>query len=400
MRLALAADRVFTARSDSTEAAVVIVERGRIVRVETRPPDDGTPILRLPGATLLPGLIDAHTHVSILPSRGHQIGQMKASVGEQLGVGRANVLADLLSGVTTARIMGQERDIDFLIRDEIARGETLGPELVCAGVQLAKRGGHGHALTAVEDEADIVRVVDANAARGAGLIKIFTTGGVSSVASAQDGCLFSAAEIRCAADAAHRHGLKLASHAHGGAGARLALENGVDTIEHGVLFDRTLIREASRRGVAIVGTFSILDHPAGIEAGDRSRPEIVAKLQDSRARVADAWSAILAEGVPIALGTDSMHGCLAFDIARLVEMGATPARALRAATADGARVCGLADRGQIAPGLRADLIAVLGDPLTDIRAMSSPVLVMKEGAIVHRVATAAGFHPLSVKVMS
>jgi imidazolonepropionase-like amidohydrolase len=385
MRQALVADRVFTAQSDSADAVVVVIDEGVIVGVERTLPEDCTQALRLPGATLLPGLIDAHTHVSIVPSRGNQIEQMKLPAAGQLATARVNVLADLLAGVTTLRVMGQELDVDFLLRDEIQAGQTLGPELVCAGVQIAKRGAHGHALTAVASEDDIVRLVEANAAKGAGVIKIFTTGGVSSVASSNDDCPFTAREVRCAADTAHRHGVKLASHAHGGAGARLAIENGVDTIEHGALFDHELIALAAGRGVAIVGTFSILDHPAGIEAGDSGRPEIVGKLRESRGRVRAAWSGILGAGLPIAVGTDSMHGCLAFDLARLVELGASPARALRAATSDGARVCGLPDRGSIAPGLRADFVAVLGNPLDDIRAMAAPVFVMKAGNVVHRV---------------
>jgi len=385
MKHAIAADRVFTARSDKPEPAVVVVDTGVIVALDSTAPADGTPVLRLPGTTLLPGLVDAHTHVSIVPSRGNQIEQMKLPAVEQLATARVNVQADLLSGVTTMRIMGQEMGVDFLLRDEIVAGRTLGPDLICAGVQIAKKGGHGHALTAVAGEDDIRRLVDANVGRGAGLVKIFTTGGVSSVASSQGDCPFTAREVRCAADAAHRHGLKLASHAHGGAGARLAMENGVDTIEHGVLFDDELIALARDCGVAVVGTFSILDHPAGIETGDATRPEIVGKLRESRGRVRAAWKGILDAGLPIAVGTDSMHGCLAFDIARLVELGASPARALRAATIDGARVCGLSDRGSIEPGMRADLVAVLGNPLDDIRAMAAPVMVMKAGRVVHSI---------------
>jgi imidazolonepropionase-like amidohydrolase len=386
MSLHLLPDRVFTARSDAAEEGLVVtVADGFISRVDRGEPPEGATILRLPGTTLLPGLIDAHTHVSIVPSRGNQIEQMKLPVVEQLATARVNVQADLLSGVTTLRVMGQELDVDFLLRDEILAGRTLGPDLICAGVQIAKTGGHGHALTAVASEDDIVRLVDANAAKGAGLIKIFTTGGVSSVASSQGDCPFTPREVRCAADAAHRHGLKLASHAHGGTGARLAMEHGVDTIEHGVLFDEALIALARERRVTVVGTFSILDHPAGIGAGDATRPEIVGKLRESRGRVTAAWNGILAAGLPIAVGTDSMHGCMAFDITRLVELGASTARALRAATIDGARVCGLTDRGSIAPGQRADLVAVLGNPLEDIRAVSAPVFVMKAGRVVHTV---------------
>lgn len=385
MRVALVADRLFTARADTTERGVVIVENGRIAGIERAVPADGTPVVALPGATLLPGLIDAHTHVSIIPSRGNQIEQMRRPAEEQLATARALVLADLHAGVTTLRVMGQELDVDFQLREEIAAGTTLGPDLVCAGVQLAKTNGHGHALTSVATEDDIVRLVDRNAVKGAGLIKIFTTGGVSSVASSNDDCPFTSNEIRRAADTAHHHGLPLAAHAHGGHGARLAIENGVDTIEHGVLLDDRLIDEAARRRIAIVGTFSILDHPAGIEAGDAARPEIVGKLREARGRMTITWRRILEAGVPVAIGTDSMHGCLACDLARLVELGATPARALRAATIDAAAVTSLSDRGAIAPGLRADLVGVLGDPLADVRAMASPVFVMKAGVCVHRV---------------
>jgi imidazolonepropionase-like amidohydrolase len=133
-------------------------------------------VRRLAGSTLLPGLIDSHSHVSIVPSRGDQLGQMRLPAEVQLATARSNVLADLLSGVTTLRVMGQELDVDFLLRDEIASGATLGPDLVCAGVQVTKDGAHGHALTAVRNEAEIDALVERNVAQGAGLVKIFTTG--------------------------------------------------------------------------------------------------------------------------------------------------------------------------------------------------------------------------------
>jgi len=384
MELVLLPDRIFTGLTDTLDTGVVAVQEDRIVHVGAPRSYESQAVLRLPGTTLIPGLIDAHTHVSIVPSRGDQLGQMRLPVDVQLATARANVLADLLAGVTTIRVMGQELGVDFSVRDEIASGLTLGPDLVCAGVQLAAAGGHGHALTAVSSDDDIVRLVESNVARGARLVKIFTTGGVASVAMAQGDVPFTAHQIRYAADAAHRHGLKLAAHAHGGEGAALAIQNGVDTIEHGVLLDQRMIDEAGRRRIAIVGTFSIQDHPAGIEAGDRHRADIVGKLQQVRERVGETWRRILESGVDIALGTDSMHGCLAFDIQRLTEFGATPARALRAATSGGAGICGLTDRGTLAPGMRADLVAVLGDPLKNIRVVGSPVLVIKAGRIVHR----------------
>jgi imidazolonepropionase-like amidohydrolase len=265
----------------------------------------------------------------------------------------------------------------------VAARRTLGPDIVCSGVQLAKAGAHGHALTAVATESDIEALIERNASRGAGLIKIFVTGGVSSVAGRPDDSPFSAREIRRAADVAHQHGLKLAAHAHGGRGAALAIENGVDTIEHGVLLDGGMIEGAARRGLPIVGTFSIQDHPAGIQAGEAATPAIVDKLREVRARVAATWKRIIGtDGLRIAVGTDSMHGCLAFDIARLVDFGASTARALRAATVDGAVVCGLDDRGTLTPGRRADLVAFRGNPLEDIHAITSPVFVMTNGRTI------------------
>ena len=384
--LVLAPDGIFTGLSDALEGGIVVLRGDRIVHVGSPRPGDLRTATRLAGTTLLPGLIDAHTHVSIIPSRGDQLAQMRLPLDVQLATARSHVLQDLLSGVTTMRVMGQEFGVDFTVRDEIEAGLTLGPDLVCAGVQLAAPGAHGHASTAVASDEDIVKVVESNVARGARLAKIFTTGGVSSVSTSPGDVPFPAAKVRCAADAAHRHGLKLAAHAHGGEGAAIAIRNGVDTIEHGVLLDEGMIAEAAERRIAIVGTFSIVDHPAGIEAGDERRSEIVGKLRHVRHRMGETWRRILATVPDIAVGTDSMHGCLAFEVARLVAYGATPARALRAVTRGGADVCGLADRGVLAPGMRADVIAVLGDPFTDIRALGSPVLVIKAGRVVHRLA--------------
>jgi imidazolonepropionase-like amidohydrolase len=387
VKMALAPERLFTAQGDSLESGFVVVENGTIAGIVRAIDDRDVPVVRLPGITLIPGLIDAHTHVSIIPSRGDQLGQMRAPAGVQLAAARPLVLLDLLSGVTTLRCMGQEFGVDFDLRDEIASATTIGPEVLCAGVQVTKPGAHGHAVTAVSTGGEMEALIEANVARGAHLIKIFATGGVSSVATSASDSPFTADEVRLVADCAHRHGVHLAAHAHGGLGAKLAIENGVDTIEHGALLDAGLIESAAERGLAIVGTFSIVDHPAGILAGDASRPEIVGKLHEVRSRIADSWRRILASGVRIALGTDSMHGCIAHDVARLVEFGATPARAVRAVTSEAAQICRLTDRGMIAPGLRADLVAVKGNPLEDVRALAGPVMVMKAGRIVHMVGT-------------
>jgi len=384
--LALVADRVFTADpADGDRAApgCVVVDEGVIRDVRREPPPD-VQVVRLEGATLLPGLIDAHTHVSIVPSLGNQIDQFKLPVEVQLATARVSLLLDVYSGVTTMRIMGQELGVDFQVRDEVEAGRAVGPSLLCAGVQLAKPNSHGHAITSVETLEDIEALAERNVASGAALLKIFVTGGVASAGTWLGQSPFSHDEIRRAADVAHRHGLKLAAHAHGGFGARVAIESGLDTLEHGSLLDDELIALAVERGVAIVGTFSVLFHPSGILAGDAANAAVMEKARNVGDQVERTWRKILQADLRVAVGSDSMHGCLAFDVIQLVRFGATPARAIRAATSDGAEVCGVADsRGALRPGLRADILAVRGNPLDDIRALASPVLVMKQGRVVH-----------------
>ena len=386
MLTALLADRLFAGDGDAVRPGCVVVENGVIRSVGDAAPPAGSRVIALKDATLLPGLIDAHTHVSIMPSLGNQIEQFKLPADVQLASARSNVLADLLSGVTTLRIMGQEFDVDFRLRDEIEQGRTIGPRLLCAGVQLAKPDSHGHAITSVETLDDIEALAERNIARGAALLKIFVTGGVASAGTWLTQSPFSHEEVARAAAVAHRHGVKLAAHAHGGAGARVAVEAGLDTLEHGSLLDDELIELVARRGVAIVGTFSVLFHPSGIMAGDAAVPAVIEKARQVGELVERTWRKILQTDIPIAVGSDSMHGCLAFDVMQLVRFGATPARALRAATAGGAEVCGIGgSTGALRPGLRADILAVRGNPLEDIRAIASPLLVMKAGRVVHAV---------------
>jgi imidazolonepropionase-like amidohydrolase len=233
-------------------------------------------------------------------------------------------------------------------------------------------------LTGVRDEAGITALARRNVRAGARVLKIFATGGISSSGAAGE-APFTAREIACAAAVAHESGIRLAAHAHGGPGALAAIEGGVDTIEHAAaIYDRCL-EGIVRRNLMVVGTFSILYHPEGIERGDRANPEVLAKVRDARVTMERSWRSIVAAGARIAVGTDSMHGRLAFDIGKLVEWGATAREALSAATVGGAEACGLADRGRLAAGLRADVVAVRGDPFTDIATLASPMLVVRNG---------------------
>lgn len=384
-RWAIGADRVFTGHGDEAAPGWVIVEDARIAALASELPA-GMDGRWIEDATILPGLIDAHTHLSIVPCLGRQLDQLRKPAGEQLAAARALVQSDLSSGVTTMRVLGQELDVDFTLKEEIERGETRGPRLICSGVQIAREKNHGCALTGVQSREDIVALGEANIAKGAGVLKIFMTGGVASEGLIE-ASPFALAEVEAAAGVAHAHGVKLAAHALGGEGARLAIDGGVDTIEHGILLTPELIERAAARGCAIVGTLAIVFHPAGIERGDRHHAELMEKLARVRLQARETWRRILATDIRISVGTDSMHGCLAHEAAWLVEFGATPARALRAITTDAAEICQVASsRGALQAGFDADLLVVGGNPLEDTRALLQPLMVVQQGSVVHETA--------------
>jgi imidazolonepropionase-like amidohydrolase len=213
-------------------------------------------------------------------------------------------------------------------------------------------------------------------------VKIFATGGVSSAGTALQASVYSREEIQAAVEEALRVGKYAAAHAHGGQGLRLSVEEGVATIEHGALAtddDVALMRE---RGAWLICTFSILMHPTGIEQGDGGRPAIMEKVRWARRVVQDNFPRHLASGIRFACGTDSMHGLMCFELETLVRLGVPARDALLAGTRWGAEACRVdAEIGTLAPGKRADLIAVDGDPLADIQAMRRVALVMKDGAI-------------------
>lgn len=379
---ALTADQIFTGRE--VVEGYVLVENETVVDLTPTLPPEITGVREFKGATLLPGLIDAHTHVSVIPSHGRQLEQMKRAAELQLVAARSNLLSDLISGVTLMRVLGQEFGVDFQAREEVASGSTPGPDLLCAGIQLARPQGHGHVVTSVSSRDDMEAVIESNRNRGAEWVKVFATGGVSSVETGSDQSYFSPGELKWIVDFAHSLGMKVAAHALGGEGAHQAIEAGIDTIEHGIFLTDQSIRLALEKGTAIVGTFSIIFHPAGIQRGDAGVKAIQEKLEAAKKRSEATWRKIIAAGGRIALGTDSMHGCLAFDVARLVEWGASEKRALRAVTSEAAEICGVGDRcGFLRAGYQADVIAVRGNPLADIDCLRGPLMVMKKGRFVH-----------------
>lgn len=367
---------------DPISDGIVVVEGDRIVQVGRARTVDLPPsctVLECHG-TVLPGLVNAHTHCSIIPSLGDQTGQMRQPELPSAFRAIGNLRKELLSGVTTARIMGEEHYLDIELRRAIEAGLIFGPRLLCCGVHLTSSQGHGRALTTTDGPEAIRQRVRMNIAVGADWIKLFVTGGASSVGAALEAYTYSREEIRAACEEAHRAGRKVAAHAHGGPGVRVSLEEGVDTIEHGALLSATDVALMKTLDRFLIGTFAILYHPEGIERMDRYTPAIWSKVVALREQVAERFRDILASGVRYAVGTDSMHGLLWFEVATLVRFGVRPADALRAATQWAAEACGIDDLvGTLEAGKAADILGVEGDPLVDVEALRRPVLIMKGG---------------------
>lgn len=332
---------------------------------------------------LMPGLIDAHTHMTIIPGLGNQSGQKRRPIERQAIRAASNLRRSLRAGVTTARIMGEEAWLDVTFRAEIEAGETLGPRLIVATRALTPSNGHGRAESAFDGVDEVRKGARQNLAAGADFLKMFLTGGISSTRGSLDAASYSRDEVRAAVEEAERAGTYVAAHAVRGAGIRLAAEEGIRTIEHAALAtdeDLELIRD---KGAWVVLTQAILLHETGIEQGDRGNAAVMERLHAARAQVSDRFRAIIASGVRYTIGTDSMHGLMSFEVARLLDWGASPRNALLAATSRAAECCRVDDRsGSLAPGKYADLISLGANPFENIAALEDVRLVIKAGRSV------------------
>jgi imidazolonepropionase-like amidohydrolase len=363
---------------------VVLVDGQRIAGVGAAEhlvvPSDAEVVER-PGEFLMPGLIDAHTHITIIPGLGNQIGQLLEPIERQTMRGVGNLRRLLASGVTTARIMGEERWLDVAFKEEIARGTIAGPRLNVATRPITQSNGHGRALSAFDGVDEVRKGARENLHAGADFLKIFLTGGVSSTRGGGiTRASYSRQEVRACVEEAERAGTYVAAHAIGGPGIRLGVEEGIRTIEHAAMATDDDLAAIADNGAWVVLTQAILLHPTGIEQGDRHNPTIMAKLHDARARSSERFRAIVGSGVRLAIGTDSMHGLLPFEVQCLVDWGARPSDALLAATRWGAECCRVEDQvGTLEVGKIADLITVAGNPLERIADLAETRLVMKGG---------------------
>lgn len=332
---------------------VVVVRGNRIVAAgpsqSVRIPD-GAQIIDLPGATLLPGLIDAHVHLTIG------------------GRPRDNARATLRAGFTTVQDLGALRGASLRLRDSIALGRFEGPRVIAAGPWIgARQGTCDFDSSQVSGDTAIGRRVREAIAFRADVIKLCLTGWPAAHAQPAE---LTAGEISAAMAAARAEQRRVFAHAIGGAGARLAIEHGVDGLCHAAFIGAAEVRTMRQRGMTMIPTLASFER-----AGDSASLALVAHART-----------LVEMGVPIAFGTDAgviPHGSNANEFASLARAGVAPAAALRAATIDAARLLGIGDSiGVIAAGQIADLVAVPGDPLADLAVLQRVVFVMQGGRTV------------------
>lgn len=364
--------------------AIIIVDEHRIAAVgpaEAFSPPSDLKMLDLSDHFVMPGLIDAHTHISIVPGLGNQIGQLCQPVEQQAIRGVGNLRRMLASGVTSARIMGEEHLLDVTFRNALASGSVLGPKLTISTRPITQSNGHGRALSSADGVEEVRKASRLNLYDGADFLKLFVTGGVSSTRGGGiRAASYTREEIRVAVEEAERNGTYVAAHAIGGPGIRLAVEEGVRTIEHGTLATDEDVALIQDRRAWVVLTQAILLHPTGIEQGDHSNPAIMEKLRVAREQAAERLRALVRSGVRYAVGTDSMHGLLPFEVEKLIEWGASPLAALKAVTSEAAACCRLdGETGTVEPGKTADLIALRGNPFEDIKRLYHPEKIIQSG---------------------
>ncbi|MHA7631014.1 metal-dependent hydrolase family protein [Corallococcus sp. M7] len=406
----LKAARLFDAKAGKVVTpGVVVVSEGRVVGVGPKAPvPEGASVVDLGDATLLPGFMDAHTHLTVEPGpdwRKDLVDSFQRTIPEQTLDTLPWARATLMAGFTTVRNLGAEDFIDVGLRNATARGLVVGPRILAATSSLSSTGGHcdygnsfrkgllAHdASPGVADGPDALRArVRENVKYGADVIKVCATGGVMSLNADPDAPQFTQAELDAVVDEAHAHRRKVAAHAHGAEGAKRAIRAGVDSIEHGTLMDDEGVALMKQKGTWYVPTaFAFF----GIkELADQGKlpADTVAKLRAVDRRREHVLRKAISLGVRIAFGTDAgvfAHGRNAAEFALLVEAGLTPAEALRTATVNTAELLGVADKlGTLEPGKLADVIAVPGNPLQDIRVTQKVFFVMKEG-VIHRDDTA------------
>jgi imidazolonepropionase-like amidohydrolase len=403
----LKAARLFDGKSDGlVTPGVVVVKGGRILAAGTSATiPAGAEVIDLGDATLLPGFIDAHTHLTFMYTEDYkqkELDRLEKTIAEQALDASVNARVTLMAGITTVRDVGSRDYLDVGLRNAIRNGKVPGPRMLVTVHALSATGGHcdfsqgfreglfGHEagpLEGVINGADQARyAVRLDHKYGADMIKVCATGGVLSATDDVDTPQLTQEELNAIVDEAHALKRKTAAHAHGTEGAKRAIRAGIDSIEHGTFLDNEALDMMKQRGTFLVPTLmAVQGLQEQIDKGVYIPPAILVKAKAAIAAIHQTFQRALAKGVKIGLGTDAAvypHGRNTEEFHQMVDLGMKPIDALKAGTSMDAELLGLADKiGTLEPGKLADVVAVPGNPVDNIRQTEHVFFVMKEGVI-------------------
>jgi imidazolonepropionase-like amidohydrolase len=386
--------------------STVVIRDGRVVEVrDGRVGADvfpGAEVIDLSDRFVLPGLIDSHVHLGTSQAgQAGLIAQFTESVPTRAYRAAENARVTLMAGFTTVRNLGDGEGVTLALRDAAARHALPSPRIVDAAESISTTTGHMDGRNGLNDElrehiphdnvcddiGSCREAVRLQISRGADVIKIATTGGVNSRIGAGLGAQMFEDEARALIETAHLYGKKVAVHAHGADGINLALRLGADSIEHGTIFDDETLRLFRSSGAYYVPTLSTVNGYRARLAADPNAysAEVLPKILWRIEITGQSLERAVPAGVRIAFGTDagvSLHGRNADEFELMVQHGMTPATAIEAATVNAADLLGLGEEiGTLEPGRRADIIAVDGDPLTDVTVLKDVDFVMRDGRV-------------------
>jgi len=402
----LKAARMFDGKSNAiVKPGLVVVSGGRIVGVGAAAAiPAGAETIDLGDATLLPGFIDAHTHLTMNYREDYtraMLDGLQKTVPEKAIEATVNARITLLGGFTTVRDVGSSDFLDVGLRNSIDKGIIPGPRMLVCVHAIGATGGHCDETgfrsgvfgkergpeEGVVNGADQARYAVRLAHKyGATIIKTCATGGVLSLADAVDTPQLTQAELDAIVDEAHALKLKTAAHAHGAEGAKRAIRAGIDSIEHGSFLDDEALDMMKQRGTYYVPTLmAVQGLSEQIAKGVPIPPAIKVKAEDAIAHIHQTFQRALAKNIKIGLGTDAAvypHGRNAEEFHQMVDLGMKPLDALKAGTSADADLLGLSSKiGTLEIDKFADVVAVPGDPVENIRQTEHVFFVMKEGVI-------------------